>query len=107
MVTAEYAGGWIDINYDTDGRAISANLNLSDDSTVRMTAAYGVSGACCPNFVSFPAKNLAAARLNRYITLQARMCQEKGYHTVVVGDTNSYQQPTINHIGGPSHIRPN
>ena len=42
--TTEYADGWADIACDTDGRAMRANLNLSDDSTVRMTAAYGVSG---------------------------------------------------------------
>ena len=41
VVTAEYAGGWTDIAYDTDGRAINANINFSDDSTVRMTVAYG------------------------------------------------------------------
>ena len=57
VVTAKYAGGWTEIAYDTGGRALSANINLSDDSTVRMTAAYGVSGACCPNFSSFPTKN--------------------------------------------------
>ena len=26
---------------------------------------------------------------------------------VVAGDTNSYPQPTIDHLGGPSHIRQN
>ena len=26
---------------------------------------------------------------------------------VVAGDTNSYLQPTLDHIGGPNHIRPN
>ena len=106
MVTAEYAGGWSDIAYDTDGGAISANLNLSEDSAVRVTAAYGVSGACCLSFVSFPAKCLAESKLNTFINTQARICEEKRYHMVVSGDTKSYPQPTSDHIGGPTHARP-
>ena len=54
VLTAKYAGGWIDITTDTDGRAIGAIVALRDDSQVRVTVAYGVSGACCPNFSSFP-----------------------------------------------------
>ena len=77
VLTATYAGGWTDISTDTNGRAISANVALRDDSQVRMTAAYGVSGTCCPNFSSFPAQKQAEVRLTVYITSQARLCQEK------------------------------
>ena len=77
MITAEYAGGWTDIEYDTDGKTICANLNLSDDSTIRMTAAYWVSGACCPNFTAFTAKCFAETKFNTFTTAQARICEEK------------------------------
>ena len=56
VVSDKYAGGWTDIAYDTSGRAIAANLELSDGATVRIVGAYGVSGANCANFVSFTAK---------------------------------------------------
>ena len=52
-VCARFSGGWTDINKDEDGRFISANIILADDTTARINAVYGVSGACSPNFTSF------------------------------------------------------
>ena len=57
-VCARYAGGWTDINKDEDGRAISANIILDDDTTARINVVYGVSGASSPNFTSFRHKEL-------------------------------------------------
>ena len=59
VVSDKYAAGWTDIAYDTFGRAIAANLDLSDGATVRIVRAYGVSGSNCVNFVSFAAKKKA------------------------------------------------
>ena len=92
---ADFAGGRTDITEDTDGRAMSANIYLGDDSTARMNGTYGVSGACCPNFTSFTNKRKAEAKLNYYITTQTRTCYEKAYHMVVAGDMNSYTQPSL------------
>ena len=64
---AEFGGGWTDITNDTDGRAIDANVCLGDDSTVRMNATYGVSGACCPNFASCINKSIAEVKLSDYM----------------------------------------
>ena len=55
VVLDSYASGWSDIAYDLSGTAIAADIDLSDGSTVRVVAAYGVSGANCANFTSFPA----------------------------------------------------
>ena len=85
----EFASGWTDITEDTDGSAIDANVFLGDETTVRMNETYGVSWACCPNFISFLCKRMPEAKLNDYITTQARICYEKGYHMVVAGDMNS------------------
>ena len=43
VVSDKYAAGWTDIAYDSRGRAIAANLNLSHGLTVRVVGAYGVS----------------------------------------------------------------
>ena len=67
-LTAEFAGWWIDITKGMDGRAISATIFLCDDTTARINATYGVSGASCPIFKSFTCKNIVEARLNDYIT---------------------------------------
>ena len=54
VVSDKYAGGWTDIAYDTFGRAIAANLELSDGATVRIVGAHGVRGSNCANFCFFP-----------------------------------------------------
>ena len=56
VVSDNYAAGWTDIAYDTSGKAIAANLDLSDGATVRIVGACGVSGSNCVNFVSFSAQ---------------------------------------------------
>ena len=43
VVTEKHASGWADIAFDFSGRAIAASLDMSDDSTVRVVGAYGVS----------------------------------------------------------------
>ena len=53
VVTESYASGWTDIAYDASGRAIAANLNMSDGFTVRVIGTYGVSGSNCTNVTSF------------------------------------------------------
>ena len=106
VVSGRYASGRSDISYDSSGRAIAANLDLSDGSTVRVVGTYGVSGSNCANFSSFSAKNIAEGLLNDFISAQARLCDEKGFHMFVAGDINSYHQPAIDHNGGPSCVRP-
>ena len=44
VVSEKYAAGWTDIAYDLSGKAIAANLDLSDGSTVLVVGTYGVSG---------------------------------------------------------------
>ena len=106
MVTDRYASGWTDIAYDLSGRAIAANLEMSDGSTVRVVGTYGVSGSNCANFTSFSAKKIAEGRLNDFVSVQAALCDEKGIHMIAAGDMNSYAQPAIDHNGGPSVVRP-
>ena len=84
-IIAQFAGGWTDIDKDDDGRAISANIILGDDTTARINAVYGVSGASSPNFTSFINKSMAEARLNDYITKQSKMCDHRSFHMVVAG----------------------
>ena len=106
-LTAEFAGWWIDITKDSDGRIIFASIFFCDDTTARINATYGVSGACCPNFTSFTGKSMAEAQLKNYITEQSTICDDNGYHMVVAGDINSYTQPFIDHLGGPTNVRTN
>ena len=99
------AGGWIDLTKDMDGREINANIFLGDDSTARVNATYGVSGASCPNSISTTVKHMREAKLNDYITEQLKICDAKGYHMVVAGDINSYTQPNIDNMGGPTNLK--
>lgn len=106
VVSDKYASWWTDIAYDTFGKAIAANLELSDGATVRIVCVYGVSGANCSNFVSFPAKKKAESIINEFIRSQAKLCDEKGLRMIVAGDINSYSQAVLDHNGGPSYVRP-
>ena len=54
VVSERHTSGWADIAFDSSGRAIAASLDTSDGSMVRIVGAYGVSGANCTNFTSFP-----------------------------------------------------
>ena len=40
------------------------------------------------------------------MTAQAIVCDNKGLHLIVAGGINSYHQPSIDHNGGPSIVRP-
>ena len=51
VVLDSYASGWSDIAYDVSGRAIAANLDLTDGSMVRVVPTYGVTGSNCANFI--------------------------------------------------------
>ena len=79
VVSDKYAAGWTDIAYDTSGRAIAANLDLSDGLTVRVVGAYGVSGSNCANFASFPANKKAEGLLIEFILAQANYVMKKAY----------------------------
>ena len=106
VISNKYASGWTDIAYDTSGKALAANLELSVGATVRIVGAYGVSGANCANFVSFHSKKKAERFLNEFIRSQAKLCDEKGLRMIVASDINSYSQPVLDHNGGPSCVRP-
>ena len=106
VVPDRHASGWTDIAFDPSGKAIAASLDTSDGSTVRVVGAYGVSGANCANFTSFPGKVIAESLLCDFISEQVAFSDKKGIHMVVAGDMNSYQQPFIDHNGGPSVVRP-
>ena len=106
VVSKNYASGWSDIVYDVSGRAIAANLDLTNGSTVRIVPTYGVTGSNSANFTSLYAKKIAEGLLNDFLTEQAVVCDNKGWHMIVAGDINSYQQPSIDHNGGPSMVRP-
>ena len=97
--------GWSNIHYDLHGRAIAASLDLCDGSTIRIIGIYGVTGASCTNFLSFPSKVKAEMLLNEFLKQQFKLCEQSGYHAVVAGDLNSYQNPEMDDIGGPSAIR--
>ena len=106
VVTERHASGWADIAFDFSGRAIAASLDTSGGSTVRVVGAYGVSGANCTNFTLFSEKVIAESLLCEFISEQVAFSDKKGIHMVVAGDMNSYQQPSIDHNGGPSVVRP-
>ena len=59
-----------------------------------------------PNFTSFTGNSVAEARLNNYLTKQSRICSHKGYRMVIAGDVRSYIQPNLDHLVGPTNIRP-
>ena len=63
VVSKNYASGWSDIVYDVSGRAIAANLELTNGSTVRIVPTYGVTGSRSANFISFYAPKIAEASL--------------------------------------------
>ena len=77
VVSDTYAAGWTDIVYDTFGRAIAANLDLSDGATIRIIRAYGVIGSNCVNFVSFPAKKTTERFINEFISSHAKLCEKE------------------------------
>ena len=95
VVSKNYASGWSDIVYDVSGRAIAANLDLTDDSTVRIVPTYGVTGSNSANFTSLYAKKIAEGLLIDCLTEKSLMCDNKGWHMIVAGDINSYQQPLL------------
>ena len=105
LVSARYLSGWANIHLDLHGRAIAASLDLRDGSTIRIIGVYGVTGASCINFLSFPSKVKAEALLNEFLFQQFKICEQSGLHAVVAGDLNSYQKPEVDHFGGPSAIR--
>ena len=105
LVSANYVSGWTNILLDLHGRAIAASLVLRDGSTIRIIGVYGVTGASCTNFLSFPSKSKAEALLNEFLLQQFKICEQTGLHAVVAGDLNSYQKPEVDHFGGPSAIR--
>ena len=106
VVLDSYAFGWSDIAYDVSGRAIAANLDLTDGSMVRVVPTYGVTGSNCANFASFSVKQVAEGIVNDFLTAQAVVCDNKGLRMIVAGDINSYHQPSTDHNGGPSIVRP-
>ena len=106
VVSASHISGWANVALDPHGRAIAASLDAQDGSTIRIIGVYGVSGASCVNFLSFPAKSKAECLLNEFMLSQFKYCSQNGAHAVVAGDLNSYQKPVLDHFGGPSAIRP-
>ena len=105
LVSSKYVSGWTNILHDLHGRAMAASLVLRDGATIRIIGVYGVTGASCTNFLSFPSKVKAEALLNEFLIQQFKICEQFGFHAVVAGDLNSYQKPEVDHIGGPSAIR--
>ena len=106
VVSSCHISGWANVVLDPYGRAIAASLDSQDGSTIRIIGVYGVSGASCVNFLSFPSKPKAESFLNEFLLSQFKYCEQNGIHTVVAGDLNSYQKPELDHFGGPSAIRP-
>ena len=74
LVSSKYVSGWANILNDLHGRAIAASLDLRDGSTIRIIGVYGVTGASCTNFLSFPSKVKAEALLNEFLIQQFKIC---------------------------------
>ena len=105
VVSSCHISGWANVVLDPYGRAIAASLDSQDGSTIRIIGVYGVSGASCVNFLSFPSKPTAEILLSEFLLSQFKYCAQNGIHTVVAGDLNSYQKLELDHFGGPSAIR--
>ena len=101
VVSSCHISGWANVVLDPYGRAMAASLDSHDGSTIRIIGVYGVSGASCVNFLSFPSKPKAESFLNEFLLSQFKYCEQNGIHTVVAGDLNSYQKPELDHFGGP------
>ena len=78
---------------------------MTDGSTVRIVLTYGVTVSNSANFTSLYAKQIAEGLLNDFLTEQAVVCDNTGWHMIVAGDINSYRQPSIDYNGGPSIVR--
>ena len=100
-----YCGELSEITRGPHGRGLAGNVTLQDGSVLRGVGMYGVTGATAPNFTSLAGKVTVEKDIRSFLLDQAVMCDDHGWHMVVLGDMNSFTDPDLDRLGGPVMIR--
>ena len=79
-VITEFAGRQTDIDKDDDGRAVSVNIFIADDTTAKINANYVVSCGL--------QQKRRESQINERITKQPNLCDRKGYQMIVASGVN-------------------
>jgi len=75
---------WERISLGPDGRAVAANLPLSDGAVLRVMGLYGPTGGSHPGF-SAQALEL---RLTDFARAQVALCDAHGWHLAALGSVD-------------------
>lgn len=99
-VTSWYSGQWEEVQKDTTGRAVAANLVGASGDTMRIIGVYNVTSAWQ---LSLPATNREASNVEQAIIncihAQAANADRLGLHLVVGGDLNSFVNADLDRWG--------